>query len=61
MGIYFYVAYSQDKYRLPIAVADSVKELGEMIGIDPNNISRTISRSNYSEECIYRRFKKEDD
>nr|DAN89962.1 MAG TPA: Protein of unknown function (DUF1580) [Bacteriophage sp.] len=43
MKKYVYVAYSKDKYKLPVFVADSVKELSIVMGISENTISSVIS------------------
>lgn len=36
---YLYMAVTKDKYELPIAVADSVSELAEMVHVKPTTIS----------------------
>lgn len=55
---YLYVATTHDKYELPIAVADSTRELAEMLGVKRETISIYISlgrpyyyRVDVSEEC----------
>lgn len=45
MKKYVYVAYSKDKYKLPIFVADSPKELSAAVGVDTNTISSVISHA----------------
>lgn len=40
-----YVAYTQDKYELPIAVADTAEELARMIGTTANRIYSVISKT----------------
>lgn len=40
---YLYMVTTHDKYELPIAVADSVKELSMMTGIPSSTISISIS------------------
>lgn len=51
---YVYVAYSRDKYKLPLYVADSVQELSAMTGIKKQTISSLISRANrLKKECCY--------
>lgn len=40
---YLYVATTKDRYELPIAVADSVSELAEMLGMKPTTISIYLS------------------
>ena len=39
-----YVAYSKEYPYLPIAVADTPKELGEILGVNRNNILSSIRR-----------------
>lgn len=38
-----YIAYSRDKYHLPVAVADSAGELARMIGKSKNTVLSAIS------------------
>ena len=40
-----YMKVSKDKYRLPEAVSDSVKELAEMCGESPRVISSLASKA----------------
>lgn len=40
-----YVAVTADKYELPIAVADSQKELAHMLGIAPSVVNYKIRHS----------------
>ena len=47
---YLYVATTKDRYELPIAVADSVSELAEMLGMKPTTISITIKGELKKEE-----------
>lgn len=42
---YIYMLITRDKYELPLAVADSKKELGKMLGVSPTTIANSISRS----------------
>jgi hypothetical protein len=39
-----YIKVSKDKYRLPLAVADSVPELSRMTGVSINVIASAISK-----------------
>ena len=39
-----YIQVSKDKYRLPLAVADSVPELSRMTGVSINAIASSISK-----------------
>lgn len=41
-----YLATTTDKYELPIAVADSVRELAKMLKVHPNTISCHITLCN---------------
>lgn len=58
MKKYAYVAYSKDKYRLPVVVADNLGELSRKTGIDTNTISAAISHAKRS--GCYSRFAKVD-
>lgn len=40
-----YMKVMADKYELPIAIADSPKELAEMVGVKANSISSQITRA----------------
>lgn len=39
-----YMAVTRDELSLPLAVADSRKELAKMLGVAPNTISKEIRR-----------------
>lgn len=39
-----YICITHDKYELPIAVADSVNELSEMLGVKPGTIYHGLRR-----------------
>ena len=43
---YLYIATTTDKYELPIAVADSTKELADMLGIAHKTVSMMMSPIN---------------
>ena len=43
---YLYVATTKDRYELPIAVADSAKELAEMLGMPHKTVSMLMSPIN---------------
>ncbi len=58
MKKYVYVAYSKDKYKLPVVVVDTLGELSRKIGIDTNTISAAISHAKRS--GCYCRFAKVD-
>lgn len=36
---------TKDKYELPLAVADTRKELGKMLGVSPITIANSITRA----------------
>lgn len=38
-----YMAVTQDKYELPFAVADSMTELAEIVGVDLTTVSHSIN------------------
>ena len=39
---YIYIATTYDKYELPIAVADTVKELSELTGANKKSIANRV-------------------
>lgn len=39
-----YMAVSKDKYRLPVAVADSPMELAQIVGVNYNTVMSVISK-----------------
>lgn len=41
---YVYVAYSHDKYQLPIAVCDSLKALAEFLERTPASVASAIAQ-----------------
>lgn len=50
-----WVAVTRDKYELPIAVADSCKELAEMVGVTANAIYilRNYAKKHRDYKCPY--------
>lgn len=42
--MYIYMAVTSDKYELPIAVADTIKELAVMLDKSPNSLSSARSK-----------------
>lgn len=38
-----YMAVTDDAYELPIAIGDSCRELGRIIGLDPGEICRLVN------------------
>ena len=51
---YLYIATTKDKYELPIAVADSTKELAEMLGLDHKTVSMYMCESNKHRKGFYK-------
>ena len=58
-----YMCVTRDKYELPIAVADSTRELGEMVGVDPASIRLALYllRRGDRKKSIYREVVVDDD
>lgn len=58
-----YVAVSQDKYELPIAVADSARELARMLGVDKCTVSChiTLAKQGKIKKQKYFKVEVEDD
>nr|DAH33447.1 MAG TPA: Protein of unknown function (DUF1580) [Caudoviricetes sp.] len=55
---YVYVYYSKDKYRLPIAVADTAAQLAKMLSIKPKSIYQMMSRAKREgKECRFAKVK----
>ena len=44
MSKYLWLAVEADKYELPIAVADSARELGEMMGSNKHNVETFVCK-----------------
>ena len=42
---YIFMLVTKDKYELPLAVADTRKELGKILGVSPVTIANSIVRS----------------
>lgn len=51
---YLYMATTRDKYELPIAVADSTKELAEMLGMEHKTVSMYMSPCNGYRKGFYK-------
>lgn len=58
-----YLCVTRDKYELPVAVADSPKELAEMRGVSNTTILSAIShvKSGFTGNSIYKLVEVEDD
>lgn len=60
MKLYMYVTF--DKYELPLAVADSPRELAEMTGRGTRQtVLSAISHSKYQKRSRYHKVEVEDD
>lgn len=46
MGDYIYMKVTRDEYELPVAVADTMEELGHILGIRPSSICKLINEAN---------------
>ena len=46
MAKYVYMKVTRDEYEFPIAIADSVTELAEILGVAPMTISSAICHAN---------------
>ena len=42
-----WMAVSQDELRLPIAIADTAKELAELLGTTENNVKSSASKNKH--------------
>ncbi len=42
---YIFMLVTKDIYELPLAVADTRKELGALIGVSPTTIANSIARA----------------
>lgn len=40
-----YMAVTTDEYELPLAIGDTARELGELVGVSANLIHSTISKN----------------
>lgn len=54
---YVYIMVTRDKYELPLAVADSVEELAEIVGVDAASIKRTMERNRDKKKSRYRKVR----
>ena len=58
-----YLAVTKDKYELPIAVAGTIRELAEMVGIKEGSLKTLIYKyyAGQITSCKYRRVELEDE
>lgn len=62
MMSHVYMAITLDRLELPIAVADTVKELEEIMGLSKNTVWRVMSRAKHNNwRCKYIRVDLEED
>lgn len=45
MGKYIWMAVETDEYELPLAVADSARELGEMVGATKHSVETFVAKN----------------
>lgn len=57
MGKYLWLCVEADEYELPLAVADTAKELGEMCGTNKHNVETFVSKGSNG-RCSGRKFLK---
>lgn len=50
-----YMKVTKDEYQLPVAVADSVRELAKMVGVTPEMVHHLLSahKKGISKSCMY--------
>ena len=47
---YVWMKVTNDKYELPVLVADSAPELAKMLGCSPNNIYSSLSHAKHQRQ-----------
>ena len=57
MGKYLWMCVDTDEYELPIAVADTARELGEMMGTNKHNVEAFVSKQSNGRELGYKYMK----
>ncbi len=50
-----YMAVTDDEYELPLAIGDSCRELGRIMGLDPGEICRLV---NGKRKSVYKKGRK---
>lgn len=54
MSEVIYMKVTKDEYELPVAVADTVRELARIVGLKENSISMAMWRANKAgEKCQF--------
>ena len=58
-----YMKVTRDKYELPVAIANTMKELAQILGVKKDTISGCISRYNrgIASHSAYRKVEIDDD
>ena len=44
MSKYYWICVEADEYELPLAVADTARELGEMMGTNKHNVETFVAK-----------------
>ena len=61
MGRYLWMKVTSDEYELPVAVADTAKELAKIVGTTENTINSRISHAKADGcRCQYKRVEVEE-
>ena len=55
---WYFMRVTNDKYELPLCVAESVKELAEMAGVRPNSINVALGREEKGKKKTHARKRK---
>lgn len=56
-----YMKVTNDKYELPVAIADSAAELARMVGVKAQTVQSCICRMKSGKNCGYYKIVVEDD
>lgn len=57
MAKYYWLLVEADEYELPLFVADTAKELGDIFGVKKNTIINCVSRNRSGRENGYKYVK----
>ena len=57
MGKYIWMCVEADEYELPLAVADTARELAEILGADKHNIETSVSKHSSGRKNGYKYLK----
>ena len=61
MGKYLWMCVTADEYELPLAVADTARELAEMWGTNQHNVETFVSKNSSGRQNGYRYLKVRND